>query len=178
MQLQTGRLLLRDFTPEDVAAVQVLDSDPELARYRGGRPATEDDTRAFIARTQQWLQEQPRPIYAFAIMLLAPERMIGVIGLILSPPDLGAAELWYRLSREHWKQGYTTEAAACVLSFGFTDLRLHRIFALCQPDNAGSWRVMEKIGMRYEGRLREDFPNSDGTWRDRVLYAILQHERS
>jgi RimJ/RimL family protein N-acetyltransferase len=63
-----------------------------------------------------------------------------------------------------------------MLSFGFTDLRLHRIAAMCHPENIGSWRVMEKIGMSYEGRLRENFPGGDGTWRDSFLYAMIDRE--
>ncbi len=176
MQLGTIRLLLRDFTPDDVSAVHAFDADSELARYRGGGQVTEEDTRAFIGRTQLWLQSEPRPIYAFALILQEQAEMIGVIGLTLTSHETGEGELWYRLSRKHWKQGYTTEAAHVMLAFGFIDLHLHRISAGCHPDNIGSWRVMEKIGMSYEGRLRENLPNRDGTWRDSLLYAIIDHE--
>ena len=176
MQFRTRRLLLRDFTPEDVSQVHAFDADPELRRYCGGGRASEEDTQAFIQRTQRWLQANPRPIYAFALILKEQAQMLGIVGLTMKEPELGEAELWYRLSREHWGQGYITEAATFMLSFGFTDLHLHRIFAQSHPDNIGSWRVMEKIGMLYEGRLRENAPAGDGTWRDSLLYAILDHE--
>ncbi len=176
MQVITPRLLLRDFTPDDVRAAHAFDSDPELVRYRGGGRVTKEDTHAFIQRTQHWLRSEPRPIYALAIILEEQAEMVGVVGLTITEQDLGEAELWYRLSRKHWKQGYTTEAVCAMLSFGFTDLHLHRIAAMCHPDNIGSWRVMEKVGMRYEGRLRENFPNGDGTWRDSLLHAIIDHE--
>ena len=129
MQIVTSRLLLRDFTPDDVSAVHTFDADPELARYRGGGRVTEEDTSAFIQRTQHWLQSEPSPIYALAFLLREQAEMIGIIGLTITERDLGEAELWYRLSRKHWKQGYTTEAACAMLSFGFTDLHLHRIAA-------------------------------------------------
>lgn len=176
MQFNTKRLLLRDFAPDDISRVHAFDADPELRRYRGGGKASEEDTQAFIQRTQQWLQADPRPIYAFALVLKEQEQMIGIVGLTIKEPELGEAELWYRLSREHWGQGYTTEAATSILSFGFTDLHLHRIEARCHPDNIGSWRVMEKLGMHYEGHLRENAPVGDGTWRDSLLYAIINHE--
>jgi [ribosomal protein S5]-alanine N-acetyltransferase len=176
MQFSTQRLLLRDFAPDDGPAVHAFDADPELRRYRGGGRASEADTRAFIQRTQQWLQAEPRPIYAFALLLQEHAQMIGIIGLTTTQPELGEAELWYRLSRIQWNQGYTTDAARAMVSFGFRDLHLHRIAALCHPDNIGSWRVMEKIGMCYEGRLRENAPKGDGTWRDSLLYAMIDHD--
>ena len=176
MQFNTKRLLLRDFTQDDVSHVHAFDADPELRRYLGGGRVSEEDTRAFIQQTQQWLQGDPRPVYAFALMLKEHAQMIGIVGLTIKEPELGEADLGYRLSREHWGQGYTTEAATSMLSFGFTDLHLHRIEAKCHPDNIGSWRIMEKIGMRYEGRLRENAPTGDGTWCDTLLYAIIDHE--
>lgn len=176
MQFRTKRLLLRDFTPDDVFQVHAFDADPQLRRYREGGRVSEEDTRAFIQQTQHWLQTDPRPIYAFALILKEQAEMIGIVGLTMNDPEHGEAELGYRLSREHWGQGYITEAATFMLSFGFTDLHLHRLFAQCHPDNAGSRRVMEKIGMQYEGRLRENRPAGDGTWRDSLLYAIIDHE--
>lgn len=176
MQINTARLLLRDFTQDDAPAVYSFDSQQALSRYRGGGVATEEDTRAFIQRTQQWLQQDPRPNYAFAIILKGQAQMIGIVGLIVIRPDHREAELWYRLDQHYWGQGYTTEAAQAMLSFGFTQLGLHRISAVCHPDNIGSFRVMEKIGMQYEGRMRENFLNKDGTWRDSLFYAAIQSE--
>jgi len=76
MQIEMGRLLLRDFTQNDVQAVHTFDSDPELRRYRGGGRATEEDTHAFIERMQQWQREEPRPTYAFAVVLKASAEII------------------------------------------------------------------------------------------------------
>ena len=176
MQIETTRLLLRDFTPHDVQEVHAFDSDPELTRYRGGGRVTEAESAAFIERTQQWQHSEPRSTYAFAIVLKEHAKLVGVVGLLITKRELDEAELWYRLSRAYWKQGYTTEAAGALLSFAFRDLRLHRIFAMCHPENIGSWRVMEKLGMQYEGRLRESYPRGDGTWCDSLLYGILAHE--
>ena len=72
-------------------------------------------------------------------------------------------------------RGWATEAAGLLLRFGFNDLRLHRIAATCDPRNVASARVLEKIGMLYEGRLREALLIRDG-WRDSSVYAILDRE--
>ena len=64
----------------------------------------------------------------------------------------------YCLNKAYWSMGYGTDAAAALLEFGFTRLALHRIYAMCDPSNIGSNRVLEKAGMRLERRLREDYP--------------------
>ncbi|MFC0213753.1 GNAT family N-acetyltransferase [Paenibacillus chartarius] len=67
--------------------------------------------------------------------------------------------------------GYASEAAYALCKFGFTDLRLHRIFATCRPENAASSRVMEKIGMTQEGMLREHL-FFKGKWHSSFGYSI------
>lgn len=173
MQITSGRLLLRDFIPDDLAAVLALEAEPTLHHYRGGGQPTEEETHAFFRRTQDCQTLDPRPVYALAIVLPVDGSLIGVVSLTITNRELGQAELGYRLSSRAWGKGYATEASQALVSFGFASLGLHRIFAMCHPDNAGSQRVMEKAGMRYEGHLREDFRNRDGSWRDSLLYAIL-----
>ena len=81
----------------------------------------------------------------------------------------------YCLNRDYWGHGYATEAAQAVISFGFEQLGLHRIFAICDPCNVASWRVLARAGMRREGHLLEDRWQK-GQWRDSYLYAILERE--
>ena len=176
MEITSGRLLLRDMTIDDLAALQALEAEPELHHYRGGGQPGEEETRALFQRIQHWLTLDPRPVYALAIALRADGSLIGVVSLTITNRELGQAELGYRLSARFWGQGYAAEAAQALVDFGFASLGLHRISAMCHPDNAGSQRVMQKVGMQYEGHLREDFRNRDGSWRDSLLYAILDHD--
>ncbi len=76
---------------------------------------------------------------------------------------------------EHWGRGIGIEAAGALIGFGFKELDLHRIIAKCDPMNVASWRVMEKNGMKREGRLRENV-KIRGERRDSLLYSILRHE--
>ena len=73
------------------------------------------------------------------------------------------------------EKGYASEAAKEIIRFGFEDLNLHRIFATCDPNNIGSAKVLEKIGMKREGRLRQHKWRK-GEWRDSFLYSILEQE--
>jgi RimJ/RimL family protein N-acetyltransferase len=76
------------------------------------------------------------------------------------------------LRRDAWGNGYATEAAEALLRFGVQSLGLHRVEATCAPANEASARVMARIGMRYEGRMR-DHLLVRGAWRDSLLHAYL-----
>ena len=84
-------------------------------------------------------------------------------------------DLGYDLAPRYWGRGYATEAARAIVRFGFEELGLHRIWSWCIADNVASARVMEKVGMRLEGRQR-DKERFKGRWWDRLLYAILEDE--
>ncbi len=91
----------------------------------------------------------------------------------------GEARLGWILRRDRWNQGYGTEVCGALLRFGFETLGLRRIVALCDAENHGSYRVMEKNGMRREGfffQTRRANPSSGEAWRDEYLYAMLTDE--
>ncbi|HET9589619.1 MAG TPA: GNAT family protein, partial [Anaerolineales bacterium] len=79
------------------------------------------------------------------------------------------------LDPEYWTRGYATEAAHAIVDFGFSQLGLHRVWSWCVADNLGSAHVLEKLGMRLEGRLRENEYYKDRWW-DTLMYAILADE--
>jgi len=174
--VQTARLELRPFQESDFPALRAFDADPAVWEYRGGQVPTEAQTRAALQRYLNAAHEQPPHRYPFAIILRAAGRFIGECGLKITNHEAAEAELYYGLIRSAWRQGYMTEAGAALIAFGFTDLGLHRLWAKCDPDHRDSWRVMEKLGMQREGQLRECVRTVHG-WRDRVVYAILNHER-
>jgi ribosomal-protein-alanine N-acetyltransferase len=105
----------------------------------------------------------------------APGKLIGGITLTLTPAHQ-RADLGYWLGVPFWGQGYATEAARLVISFGFARLHLHRIQARCFPRNRASARVLEKVGMRYEGLLRGYLRKGD-VFEDALLFAILSTDR-
>ena len=103
--------------------------------------------------------------------------LIGAIGIRNWAIEHARAEVGYVLARQHWGQGYATEALKAVLGFGFSRMELNRIEAKCVPENKGSIRVLEKSGMRREGLLREvEF--SKGKFEDLNLYSILRRDFS
>ncbi|HSL71791.1 MAG TPA: GNAT family protein, partial [Longimicrobiales bacterium] len=99
---------------------------------------------------------------------------LGAVGLRIEQLHR-RAELGYWIGVPYWSQGYCTEAARAVLRFGFEALELNRIHASYLARNPASGRVMQKLGMQYEGQLRQHVRKWD-VFEDIVTYAILQSE--
>ncbi|MGC9318508.1 MAG: GNAT family N-acetyltransferase [Armatimonadota bacterium] len=137
-------------------------------------PNAPAETRDFIERKLAEQSEQHRRVYDLAVTDRASGELLGSVGLRLNAEGTQAA-LGYCYARQAWGRGIATEAAREMLRFGFEKLGLHRIHATCDTDNVASARVLEKLGMRREGRFVEDVWQR-GHWRDTFSYAILRRE--
>ncbi|XEC94763.1 GNAT family N-acetyltransferase [Paenibacillus tarimensis] len=173
MLFETKRLIIREFSPEDAAAVHVYASDPEVTKHMIWGPNTEEETGAFINRVIGMQKQKPRLDHEFAVVLKQDGTLIGGCGIYVSEPLQG--EIGYCINPRYWRKGYASEAAAEMLRFGFKELGLHRIYATCRPDNTGSAKVMQKAGMTYEGRLRGHI-RAKGQWIDSLQFSILEGE--
>jgi ribosomal-protein-alanine N-acetyltransferase len=175
MILTTERLILREFSASDWPAVLAYQSNPLYLRYYEWTARTPQEVREFVQMFLAQQQEDPRRKFQLAVVLKATGQLIGNCGIRMQSADAHQADIGYELDPQHWGQGHATEAARAVVQFGFTRFRLHRIWSWCIADNVGSARVLEKLGMRQEGRLREN-DYFKGRWRDTLLYAILDYE--
>jgi RimJ/RimL family protein N-acetyltransferase len=173
MFLETNRLIIREYTLEDMEAVHVYASDPLVAVYTIWGPNTREDTAEFLNRVQEFQLQEPRVDYELAVTLKDSGALIGGVGIHITEPR--QAEMGYCLNPQYWRLGYATEAASAMVQFGFRQLGIHRIYATCRPDNIGSASVMKKIGMTYEGHLREH-RFFKGKWHDSFQYSILERE--
>jgi len=170
------RLVLRDVEMDDWSAVHAYSSCPDVVQYQPWGPNTPDESHAFVAQIVAAAREVPRMVYQLAVTLGESDgRCIGTGALQVHSLNHGQGEIGYFLHPDVWGRGYATETARLLLGFGFTDLGLHRIFATCDPRNTVSAHVLEKVGMTYEGRLRQTMCLRDG-WRDSAMYSILTHE--
>ncbi len=110
----------------------------------------------------------------FAVVLANDHTLLGSIGLEIASVHRHA-RLGYWLGVPYWNRGYCTEAVRTVLDYGFTRLNLHRIYGPHFLGNPASGRVLQKVGMRYEGRMREHYVRF-GRFVDVELYAILKQD--
>ena len=110
-----------------------------------------------------------------AITLPGGDQPLGSCGLRLDAPGARTGNIGYELDPRYWGRGYATEAAGEMVRLGFEELDLHRIWSWCVADNVASARVLEKVGLRLEGRQREH-EWFKGRWWDHLLYGMLEQE--
>ena len=172
--LKTRRLLLRALRLADAPWIRRLAGDRTVASttLRIPHPYEKGMAEQWI-RAQRERQRNGREI-AFAIVLRSRNRLIGVIGLRLTARH-ARGELGYWIGKPYWNQGYATEAAAAVLGYGFETLGLNRICAYHFRRNPASGRVLKKLGMTYEGILRQHILKW-GAFEDLAGYGILRSE--
>ncbi|GIH03686.1 N-acetyltransferase [Rhizocola hellebori] len=166
------RLVLRDYRIDDAEEFHALLVHPR--RVPGPleiAAPTVDMVVAELTLRQTAAQEPDRKDYQLAMTL--DGRIIGSCSLSGFEPRHFRAELGYMVHPDLHGHGYASEAARLMVRFGLGELGLHRIEATTAPDNAASQRVLEKIGMSYEGLARHHVLVGGHTWRDSLRYAIL-----
>ncbi len=174
--LKTERLLLRDINISDLERIHELHSVPETDQYNTlGIPENIGETEHHV---QEWVSknnELPRVKYVLAMELPASNKFIGLFGINIGKEKYKNAEIWYKIHKDYWNKGYTTEAVRNILNYGFNVLNLHRIEAGCAVENIASIRVLEKAGMTREGMKRKNLPIR-GDWKDNYFYGILEED--
>jgi ribosomal-protein-alanine N-acetyltransferase len=173
-RLTTDRLVLRAIQPGDAEALFPIFSDADAMQYYGHLPHQSlADTQALIAQTQ--VRYVQRAALRWGITRAGDDRMIGSCGFHRFDDGFHRAETGYELQRAAWGQGIMAEAMTAILSFGFTELGLHRVEAIIDDANARSKGLLLKLGFTYEGALRERFHFGD-RFEDEYFFGLLAHE--
>jgi ribosomal-protein-alanine N-acetyltransferase len=149
--LETPRLRLRRLRDDDAENIFRLDSDPDVMRYiRDPSTTTRESAAESVARAIRFYESESHPgLGIWAMELKSTGDFIG--WSCLKPLDTTPEiEVGYRLLKEHWANGYATEAARALVDYGFAERGLQRIVGVVRPDNRASARVLEKAGLRYE----------------------------
>lgn len=173
--IQTERLILREFEEYDWRKIHNFLSDIEVQNYMIQNVASTDETKSYVQMFLEHKYEEPRRYVRFAVLLKADEQLIGECGINMPNFNHYEGEIVYRFAKIHWGKGYASEVVSRMLNFGFEELKLHRVEALCDVRNAASIRVLEKSGMTREGCMREH-RFVKGNWRNSVIYSILEQE--
>jgi RimJ/RimL family protein N-acetyltransferase len=172
--IKTERLTLRPYMMADAPAVQRIVSDRELASTTLSipHPYPEDGAVEWLKSIEPNWSNGSGAVYA--ITLTSTGELVGSIDLRIKP-EHRHAEIGYIIAREYWGNGYVTEAAMAMLRLGFETLNLNRIYAHHMTHNPASGRVMRKIGMRYEGTMRQHIIKW-GEVRDIAFYGITREQ--
>ena len=175
--LETPRLILRPFAPSDAASVAKYAGDYDIYRntLRIPYPYQEEQAAEWIAAIQPSYEQGKAVI--FAIVPRDLDHITGAVGLELGTAafDSHTAELGFWTGKPFWGKGYCTEATTCVLGYGFSRLGLSCIWAAHFCSNVASSKVMQKLGMKHEGKLRQRYMK-DGECTDVESWSILRGE--
>ena len=139
---------MRKFTPDDLPKLIEIRSDPEVYKYLGG--IRMQNPEAIEKRLQFYIGCYAK--YGFGHCAMHWKETGELIGWSGIQPleETGEIEVGYGMTKEFWRRGIGSECARAWLEFGFTKANLEKIVAIAVPENTGSWRIMEKLGMRYE----------------------------
>jgi [ribosomal protein S5]-alanine N-acetyltransferase len=175
VRLETERLVIRAFEPGDWRDLREYVTLPEVTRYDYEYPSTDEALQGvvgyFMENSGYW-----------AVCLKATGKLIGHITCTRKAPEaLRTWELGYIFNPTTYGHGYATEACRRVLQSVFEEFGAHRVEAACDPRNAPSWRLLERLGMRREAhRLKAGFlrttPEGEPVWVDSYEYAMLAEE--
>jgi ribosomal-protein-alanine N-acetyltransferase len=170
--LETERLILRDFLPNDWEALNAIVSDPAVTRFMHFASWGEAKRHQWLTRMAEESSHSHPHTDNWAITLRVSGQLIGWLFIGASPAvaEAGTRGCGYALDSGFWGQGYMTEALNAAFSYEFTVLGTQHITAECESLNFASARVMQKSGMAYIGTFTDaDF---EGTWAEREHYQI------
>lgn len=176
-QLETERLILRRFRPEDAATMyKNWASDDEVTKYLTWPTHSSIEVSEFVIN--DWVNSYNKDdFYQWAIVPKDNnDEPIGSIGMVDSNEDLSIAHIGYCIGRNWWHKGITSEAMNAVIDFFFDVVEANRVESRHDPRNPHSGNVMKKCDMKYEGTLRQSDRNNQGIC-DACYYGILRDER-
>jgi len=177
--LETPRLRLREFTEDDVDNLFDLNSDPEVMRYlTGGRPTPREVIQDELIPFHLAVYGRLDRLGTWAAESTATGEFLGWFHFRPGPgTDLANIDLGYRLRRSAWNQGYATEGSRALISMGFTELGVERVFALTMTVNTASRRVMEKCGLTLVRTIAYQGADViEGAEQGEVEYALTKPE--
>ncbi len=173
-QIETERLLLRELRAEDSEEIYKIFSDEDVMQYYSFEPIKEKEIAEKIINSMIKSFEEKKAI-RWAITIKGEDTVIGTCGYHNLQPRHFRSEIGYELSKEYWRKGIMKEALDAIINFGYDEMDLERIEALCEPENEASIGVLKKIGFSEEGVLRK-YAFCKNQFQDLKMLSLLKEE--
>jgi RimJ/RimL family protein N-acetyltransferase len=172
MIIETKRLITRPFSPDDADDLYEYLSDPQVVFYEPYEVWTKEDC------DKEALRRSADDSF-WAVCLKENKKLIG--NIYLSKQEFDTWELGYVFNSKYQGQGYAAESAAAVVDNAFKNMNARRVIAMCSPLNTRSWKLLERLGLRREGHLKQNIyfktdKNGNPIWLDTYEYGILASE--
>ncbi|MFD9947157.1 GNAT family N-acetyltransferase [Nonomuraea sp. NPDC059023] len=174
--ISTDCLSLREFRPDDVDGVLAIYGDPKVAEHMSFEPRNREQVEATITSVIEAAHADPRDEFSLA-GVLPDDTVVAYARLAIDRqhPAQSSGQIGFALRADQWGRGLGGEVVRLLLSLGFGELGLYRIWGARSPLNEASARVMTKLGMIEEGTIRGHILVR-GQWRDSVVHSILKPE--
>lgn len=170
--LETSRLIIRPIELEDAQNIFEYAKNPNVSKYTmWENHKTIDDSIGYIKDYIHYNYQRKIPEPLGITLKSNPDKVIGTIGFFWVASQYKSMELAYAIGEEHWGQGLVAEAALKVVQYCRDEFAPQRIQARCKSENTASAKVMEKIGMKYEGTLKSSTYHRGKCW-DMHYYAF------
>ncbi|WP_243725690.1 GNAT family N-acetyltransferase [Actinomadura rubrisoli] len=170
-------MALREFVRDDTDGILAVYGDPVVTKHLSFEPRSRDQVAATLDNVIEAATKQPRTEYSLAVVSVESGEVIGFGRLAVDAqhPGQSSGQLGFALRADRWGRGLGTETVRLLLRLGFQELGLYRLWGARSPDNAVSAKLMTRLGMVEEGRIRGHI-RVRGAWRDSVVHSILQDE--
>ena len=172
--LETERLILRRTSNEDIDEFFFIELNPKLREYLGPTKLGNN-----LIKNREYFDEskyENKDFYRWTIVKKEDNKVLGTIYLNIHDEKAKTAGIDYWIREDEWGHGYITEASKRILEFAFDTLDLNRIESCGAKDNPGKWKVMEKLGLKYEGTRKQAMFYYYGGIQDLVLYGLTKEE--
>ncbi|MEV4111318.1 GNAT family protein [Nonomuraea sp. NPDC049695] len=169
------RLGLREVTEADVPALHALYGDAAATQHMPFGPRSLAEVARLVEQAMEAATAEPRLLYVLAVVDAARCDVIGVARLSIEAVHPHSAEIGFGLHPEQWGRGIGTDLVRLLLSFGFKELGLHRVWGARSPANLPAQLAMLTAGMVEEGRIRHHVHTPQG-WRDSIVHSALEDE--
>jgi len=173
ISIKTKRLLIRNFRENDCNDLYEYLSDKETYRFEPGEPIT-------IGIAKKLCTERSKGKEFLAVQFR--NKVIGHIYFgQIKPKKFMTWEVGFIFNKKFHGKGYATESLMAIIEYGFGNMNIHRIIAHCSPKNISSWKLLERVKMRREGKLRENIyfhteKNENPIWLDTYEYGLLKKD--
>ena len=172
--LTTERLNLRRFKSTDLAEEMAQQQDPEVVRYIR-EPMSNEEAVAYFEQFIQPYKGEENEWLGICVEQSQSGQTVGAISFRIESLEFAIFEVGYRFNPKYQGKGYATEAVGALIRLLFDQVTAHKVVAYCDPENTSSYRVMEKLGMQREGRLRQHYKVGE-QWRDVYIYGVISGE--
>jgi len=172
IMIETDRLLLRRYRKEDLQDLYEYLSDEEVVKHEPYKPMDINEVKGNL----DWRISSDEMI---AVVLKSNSKMIG--NVYLGKRDFESLEIGYVFNKQYWGRGYAKESCNALIKKSFAE-KTHRIFAECDPDNIGSWKLLESLGFIREAHFKKNVyfwrdENGNPIWKDTFVYSLLNAEQ-